>query len=87
MGARQEVAEREEGCRLFLLAVFRRFHEQKMRVRAGNDLLGMKLPPANNIEEVIAFQKRLYQLFKHLIPQQSLSVPSPAPLFYPAYPT
>lgn len=74
--------------RMLLLAVFRRFHEEKLKARAGMDPLGLKLPATNNIEEVIAFQKKMYELFRHLIPQQTVTVASSAPaaLFYPPSP-
>lgn len=42
---------------------------------------GLKLPDPGNIGEVIAFQKRMYELFRHLIPPQPTIIP---PLFYPS---
>jgi hypothetical protein len=86
--AREEVIAMQAEGRMFLVAVFRRFHEEKLKLKAGTDLVGLKLPATNNIEEVIAFQKKMYGLFRHLLPQQTVAASSsaPAPLFYPPSP-
>jgi hypothetical protein len=67
--------------RLFLVAVFRRYHEEKRKGKEGGEIGGVRLPDPGNIGEVIAFQKRMYELFRHLIPPQPTILP---PLFYPS---
>lgn len=88
--ARDAVAGIEEQSREMLIAIFRKYHEAKVKEKEkqkeGNgeteDISSIKLPDASNIEEVIAFQKKMYGLFKHLIPQGSSQSPTNPILFY-----
>lgn len=71
-------------ARQFLVAVFRKYHEEKQKGKEGDKVIGgLRLPDPGNIGEVISFQKKMYELFHHLVPPQ----PPLLPLFYPSSPT